>query len=373
MIAAAGRRAFVTFARTRKLSLRRACELAAASRNWLSYASRRQSGDEPVVKQLLQLATEHPRFGYRRLYVMLKRNGQQINLKRVRRLCLKHGLTLPRKRRRKRRGIGIGLPCKAEYPNQVWAYDFLEDRTETGRKLRILTVEDEFTRQCLAIEVEHRMNAAFVAKTLLRLFKENGTPQFVRSDNGPEFIAKNLMRTLQSQGVACRHIDPGSPWQNGINERFNGSYRDECANLETFHNVDHARVLSQSYRRYYNQVRPHSSLGYQTPSEFAAAWTKKQIQKDGCAGGGRLRLALCASSGRRGKNAKGSGPTALNDRPDDHRTIHVGAPVARQQSRILRVNKAKITKDKRARKFPARSKCKSIAKSIIRSGTRIGV
>ena len=319
-----------------------------------------------MVKQLLQLAKEHPRFGSRRLHVMLKRNGHKINLKRVRRLCLKHGLTLPRKRRRKRRGIGIGLPCKAEYPNQVWAYDFLEDRSETGRKLRILTVEDEFTRQCLAIEVEHRMNAAFVAKTLLRLFEEHGVPQFVRSDNGPacdelsrvEFIAKSLMRTLQSRSVACRHIDPGSPWQNGLCERFNGSYRDECANLETFHNVDHARVLSQSYRRYYNQERPHSSLEYQTPDEFAAAWKKKQIQKDGCAGGGRLRLSHCASSGRQGKKAQGSGPTALSDRPDDHRTIHVGARVARRQSPVLRVNRTKVTKDKQAGKFPARSKCK---------------
>jgi putative transposase len=289
---------------------------------------------------------------------MLKRKGHKINLKRVRRLCMKHGLTLPRKRRRKRRGIGIGLPCRAERPNQVWAYDFLEDRTETGRKLRILTIEDEFTRQCLAIEVEHRMNAQFVAQTLLRLFEEHGAPQFVRSDNGPEFIAKSLMQTLKSQGVACRHIDPGSPWQNGINERFNGSYRDECANLETFHNADHARVLSQSYRRYYNQVRPHSSLEYQTPSEFAATWNKEQIQKDGCAGGRGLRLALCASSGRHRKKPQRSGPTALNDRPDDHRTIHVGARVARQQSPVLRVDRAKVTKDLQVGKFPARSKCK---------------
>ena len=155
------------------------------------------------------------------------------------------------------------------------------------------------------------------------------------------------MRTLKSQGVACRHIDPGSPWQNGLCERFNGSYRDECANLETFHNADHARVLSQSYRRYYNQERPHSSLGYQTPDEFAAAWTKKQIHKDGCAGGRRLRLSHCASSGRAGKDSphkrhQGSGPTARSDRPDDHRTIHVGARVARQQSPILRPGRLRV-------------------------------
>jgi len=266
----ASRRAFVKFATAREVSARRACGLAGVSRRRLGYVSRRK--DDALVSRVKELARERPRFGYRRLHQMLRREGHRVNVKRVRRLCVLHGLKLSRKVRRKRRGQGNAMPCKAEYPNHVWAYDFVHDVCENGRKLKVLTVEDEFTRRCLAIEVEHRMPARFVAQTLLKLFAEHGTPTFVRSDNGPEFIAKCLMRTLQMKGVRCRHIDPGSPWQNGLNERFNGSYRDECANLETFHNRDHARALSRLYMKDYNERRPHSSLGYLTPGEF----TKQQ-------------------------------------------------------------------------------------------------
>ncbi len=261
------RRAFVKFALARDLSARRASELAGVSRRRLSYVSRRR--DDALVVRLKGLARERPRFGYRRLHQMLRREGHEVNVKRVRRLCVLHGLKLPRKARRKRRGRGVGVPCRAERPHHVWAYDFVHDVCENGRKLKVLTVEDEFTRRCLTIEVEHRMAARFVAGTLLELFAEHGTPAFVRSDNGPEFIAKGLMRALKVRGVECRHIEPGSPWQNGLNERFNGSYRDECANLETFHNRDHARALSRLYMRDYNERRPHSSLGYLTPNEFA--------------------------------------------------------------------------------------------------------
>lgn len=256
------------FALARELSSRRACELAGVSRRRLSYVARGR--DEVIPARLKELARERPRFGYRRLHQMLRREGHRVNVKRIRRLCVLHGLKLSRKVRRKRRGQGIGMPCRAEYPHHVWAYDFVHDVCENGRKLKVLTVEDEFTRRCLAIEVEHRMPARFVAQTLLKLFAEHGlTPALVRSDNGPEFIAKCLMRTLHVKGVECRHVDPGSPWQNGINERFNGSYRDECANLETFHNRNHARALSRLYVRDYNERRPHSSLGYLTPEEFA--------------------------------------------------------------------------------------------------------
>ena len=202
---------------------------------------------------------------------MLRRAGRAVNLKRVRRPCRGHGLLLKQKRRRKRRGIGAGVSCRAEHPDHVWAYDFVEDRTEAGRKLRVLTAEDEFTRECVAVEVEYRMSARYVADTLLRLFRERGVPKFVRSDNGPEFVAKHLMRVLAGSGVEARHIEPGSPWQNGRNERFNGTLRDECLNLETFHNRDHARALIKLFLfgRAYNERRPHSSLGYLTPREFA--------------------------------------------------------------------------------------------------------
>ena len=269
---------------------------------------------------------------------------------------------LKQKRRRKRRGIGIGVPCQAEHPNHVWAYDFVEDITETGRKLRILTVADEFTRECVTVEVEHRMNAKFVAGALRKCFGERGVPSFVRSDNGPEFIAKFLMRVLSIHAVAARHIDPGSPWQNGRNERFNGTLRDECLNLETFHNRDHARALIQLFGRSYNQRRPHSSLLYLTPAEFAAKW---KSENDGCAGGGvdsgapppnprdlSHRAPPAAQEEKNGPTEPEALPSVI-DRPDSRMAIHAGAPVASQQSRILRVDEMTLTKAMNAGKFPA--------------------
>jgi putative transposase len=331
------------------MSARSACALVKVSRRRLTYVAGRNDDDD-LTGRLKQLAVSHPRYGSRRLWALLRREGRLVNLKRVRRLCRKHGLTLRSRRRRKRRGIGIGQPCRAEHPHHTWAWDFMEDRTENGRKLRILTVEDEFTRRCLAIEVEHRMNARFVADTLLGLIAEHGAPRFVRSDNGPEFIAKHLMRVLAIHGASARHIDPGSPWQNGINERFNGTLRDECLNMETFASRDHARMICKVYARHYNTQRPHSSLGYQTPAEFAARWSnEKEENKDRCAGGDDLRLAHETPPAMAGKE-NGSSPKT---RPDSRKAIHDGAPVARQQSRILRVDDSSVTKTKRAGKVPA--------------------
>lgn len=251
----------------RKLSVRRACVLLGVSRRWLGYVSRRK--DRDMIEQLKELARRYPRFGYRRLHQMLRRQGHRGNVKRTRRLCVLAGLKLPARRHRKRRGIGIRAPVHAEYPNHVWAYDFVHDWTEQGRQLRILTLEDEYTRECLAIEVGHRMGAAAVCATLRRLFGVRGVPAFIRSDNGPEFLARALQRMLAVHAVTCCPIDPGSPWQNGRNERFNGIFRDECGNMETFHHLDHARAVCRLFMRYYNQERPHSSLGYRTPEEFA--------------------------------------------------------------------------------------------------------
>jgi putative transposase len=251
----------------RKLSARRACELMGMSRRWLSYQGLRK--DQDVSERLKTLARRYPRFGYRRLHQMLLREGVKVNVKRVRRLCVMLGLKLPARRKRKRRGIGIGAPVKAEHVNHVWAYDFVFDWCENGRQLKMLTVEDEFTRECLAIEVEHRMGAKGVCEALNKVMARRGAPEFVRSDNGPEFIARRLMEMLKARGVTCRHIDPGSPWQNGKNERFNGTLRDECTEMETFHHRDHARAVCRLFMRHYNQERPHSSLGYQTPEEFS--------------------------------------------------------------------------------------------------------
>lgn len=155
----------------------------------------------------------------------------------------------------------------------------MEDRTHGGRnggrKLRILTIIDEFTRRCIEVELEHRMNAKFVARTLLRLFRAWGTPKFIRSDNSSEFIARSLMGVLKAQGVEARHIDPGSPWHNGIDERFNGTLRRELLDRETFHNRDHARALVKLYGRSYTNERRHSSLGYLTPLAFDVRWRRE--------------------------------------------------------------------------------------------------
>lgn len=353
MIDVSERRAFVKFAVTREMSARCACDLVKVSRRRLGYVGRKN--DEPLVSRLKELAASHPRYGGRMLWAMLRREGQKVNLKRVRRLCRKHGLTLRPGRRRKRRGIGTGLPCKAEHPHHTWAWDFVEDRTESGRKLRILTVEDEFTRMCLAIEVEYRMNSRFVADTLMALIAEHGMPRFIRSDNGPEFIAKYLMRIFAVHGIEARHIDPGSPWQNGHNERFNGTVRGECLNLETFAGRDHARMICKVYGRQYNTERPHSSLGYLTPREFAVRYAASH--------GGNLRgvsqepsagalpphprdLSHCAPPACVGKK-NGSSDQA---RPVSRKAIRVGAPVASQQSHILRADGSKVTTHKGVRK-----------------------
>jgi putative transposase len=194
---APARREAAAFFRARRMSARRACRWLGLGRSWLAYVGGRRKDEGEVGAELKDLAAANPRYGCRRLHQMLRRTtGRVVNLKRVRRLCREHGLMLKQRRKRKRRGIGVGVPCRAEHPGHVWAYDFVEDRTETGRKVRVLTVVDEFTRECMTVEAEYRMNARFVADTLARLFGERGVPKFVRSDNGPEFIAKARMNML---------------------------------------------------------------------------------------------------------------------------------------------------------------------------------
>jgi putative transposase len=169
------------------------------------------------------------------------------------------------------------VPQTATHPNHVWSYDFLEDRCTNGQKLRILTVVDEFTRECLAIRTERYFPAWKVQRVLEGLFAEQSAPKFLRSDNGPEFIARELQGWLAQERAESFYIDPGSPWQNAYGESFNGKFRDECLNLEEFANPAEARVVHESWRRYYNGERPHSSLGYQTPWEFKAACQQGKV------------------------------------------------------------------------------------------------
>jgi hypothetical protein len=240
-------------------------------------------------------------------------------------------------------------PLVADHPNHVWTYDFVCDVDESGRKLRFLTVEDEFTRESVAIEAGTRLPSGKVIQVLAKVIGERGAPQFIRSDNGPEFIAKALMNWLKERGVKTHHIDPGSPWQNGFCESLNGKFRDEFLNMELFHHPDHARAMSRLWRRYYNQERPHSSLAYQTPMEFAVRWGMRKEEKD------VADLPLYAPPTDR---VKGNGPSdearpaRRQSLPPSRMVIHAGAPVASQQSRILRVDRAEFRRTMKAAECP---------------------
>ena len=267
----AQRREAVVFLVERHISERRACALVGIGRSSARYQAKPQD-DSDIVARLKAIAKEHPRFGYRRAKEMLRRQGKRVNHKRVRRLWVKAGLALPLRRAKKRRSTGGSVPTVATHPGHVWTYDFMEDRTADGRKLRLLTVIDEFSRECLAIQVRRSFPAKAVLPVLKGLFAEHGRPEFLRSDNGPEFIATAIRDWLVEQGASTLYIDPGSPWQNAFGESFNGRFRDECLNLEVFVSVAEAAVIAEKWRVHYNEVRPHSSLGYQTPLEFKAAW-----------------------------------------------------------------------------------------------------
>jgi putative transposase len=265
----ADRRDAVAFLRLKGVSERRACRLMRLGRSSLRYRPR-GGRDEALRLQLREIARRHPRYGYRRAWAVLRREGWSVNLKRVHRVWKDLGLAVPRRHRRRRRrgGDHDPVPVRAERPGHVWTYDFLKDHCENGQALRILTVVDEFTRECLAIEVGGSFGARRVRAVLERLFAEHNPPEWLRSDNGPEFIALALKAWLAERGSRPRYIDPGCPWQNAYGESFNGKLRDECLNLELFASRGEAAVVLEAWRLDYNMQRPHSSLGYRTPREF---------------------------------------------------------------------------------------------------------
>ena len=223
--------------------------------------------DAPILQRMKELSARYPRYGYRRIQVFLRREGHRMSRDRTHRLWRLAGLQVPRKRRRRRAQPSL-RPQTPTGRNEVWAYDFMFDHCANGQKLKCLTVIDEWTRECLAIEVSGRIRSRDLIETLQRLFRERGMPRYLRSDNGPEFVAQRVRRWLQSQQVQTAFIEPGKPWQNGTDESFNGKFRDECLNLEWFRSRKEAKVVIESWRHHYNEVRPHSSLGYRTPHEY---------------------------------------------------------------------------------------------------------
>lgn len=261
----------------RGLSQRRACDLLGANRATVQYRGHVEADDDAVGRRIRELAYAHPRYGYRRIWALLRREGQTVNRKRVQRLW-QHAQLQVRKpaRRRRRRGIATDRPTQATHPGHVWTYDFVHDACFNGTKLKLLPIVDEFTRECLAIEVATALSAQRVIPVLARLFATHGAPQFLRSDNGPEFIAHAIQGWLALQRAGTLYIDPGCPWQNGFAESFNGTLRDECLNMQAFHSLAEARIVIEQFRRQYNEERPHSRLGYQTPVEFKRDWLASQ-------------------------------------------------------------------------------------------------
>ena len=254
------------------VSERRACRVLRQPRATQRRGPRRSEGEARLVKRMVELAGEYGRFGYRRITAMLVAEGYRVNPKRVARLWRQEGLKVPQKQPRRGRlwlGDGSCIRLRPAYRDHVWSYDFVAARTQDGRPLRLLTLLDEYTRECLAIEVGRRLTSEDVLERLTQLFAARGTPGYIRSDNGSEFTAQAVRNWLAALGVKTLFIEPGSPWENGYCESFNGKLRDELLNTELFDTLLEARILVERWRRHYNTVRPHSALGYVPPAPEA--------------------------------------------------------------------------------------------------------
>jgi putative transposase len=236
----------------------------------LGYTSQRPFQDAELQAAMKRLAQQHPRYGYRRIWALLRRRGEHVNHKRVYRLWRESGFNLYARRRRRRVAPPSPRLPEATKPHDIWAYDFVHARCANGEALKCLAVVDEYTRICLAIEVGYRIDSGQVVAVLTQLIHTYGMPRYLRSDNGPEFVANAIKVWLSTQGIGTVYIEPGKPWQNGAIESFIGKFRDECLNMEWFLNRREAQVIIESYRRYYNEERPHSSLAYRTPAEASA-------------------------------------------------------------------------------------------------------
>jgi putative transposase len=273
MVGAPSRRIAVRILQEEKnRSERYSCGVLSISRSTLRYKSKQKPDEEHIRSEVKRLAYENRRYGYRRITALLRRKWR-INEKRVHRIWKEEGLGINKKRPKRRQyGPKGEMVNKAEYPNHVWSYDFVEDRMKDGSRVRMLSVVDEFTREALAIYVSPVIGSAEVRETLEILMDRRGIPGHIRSDNGSEFIAGMIKDWLNQKGCKTIYIEPASPWQNSYIESFNGSLRDECLNMNVFITGDQARDIIENWRIEYNEFRPHSSLGYLTPKDFAARY-----------------------------------------------------------------------------------------------------
>ena len=266
-----------------RVSERRVCGVLGQPRATQRYHSKRPELDRHLTSEMRRLADARPRFGSERIHQLLPEVGWRVNYKRVHRLWKQEHMQVPRKQRKRRRFPGNSAnSCvrhRARHRNHVWSYDFITDRTEDGRQLKILVVIDEFTRESLAVEVGRQFTSREVILTLQYLFAVRGAPQNIRSDNGPEFIAERVKRWLAAACVDTLYIQKASPWENGYVESFNSRLRDELLNRELFLCLDEARYVLDDWCRDYNQYRPHSSIDWQTPASYAASCQDMTVEE----------------------------------------------------------------------------------------------
>ena len=251
------------------MSERRACKVLGQSRATQRRVTIELDDEEFIKNRIITLAKKYGRYGYRRITALLRNEGIMINHKRVERIWRQEGLKVPGKQPKRGRlwlNDGSCIRLRSEYRNHVWTYDFVMDRTNDGRKIRMLTIIDEYTRESLAIIVKRRLNSMDVLLTLADLFIRKGVPDYIRSDNGSEFTAIMIRKWLKSIDVKTLYIEPGSPWENGYIESFNGKLRDELLDREVFYTLKEAQILIERWRIEYNTIRPHSSLGYRPPA-----------------------------------------------------------------------------------------------------------
>jgi putative transposase len=251
-------------------SERSACRAVGLHRSSAQYVAKPQPGREALKSRLRELALERPRFGSRRLHALLSREGFVASPNTVHRYCKSMDLQVRIRKPRRKIVTGKTVPTKAIAVNHVWAYDFTHDSCENGETFRVLTLVDEYTRECLVLEARASWSAVEVSSILEEIVAERGAPAYLRSDNGPEFIAHFLQEWLTGAGIGTRYIEPGKPWQNGHNESFNGKLKDELLHREVFYHLLEAQIVLEDWRMDYNEKRPHSALGYLTPSEFAS-------------------------------------------------------------------------------------------------------
>ena len=254
---------------TLSVSERRACRVLGQVRRTQRYTPKVADDEEALTENIVSLATEYGRYGYRRITALLKTDGWRVKHKRVERIWRQEGLKVPARQPKRGRlwfNDGSCIRLRPEHRNHVWAYDFVFDRTREGRPLKFLTIVDEYTRECLTIEVARKQTSRDVLRTLAKLMLKYGVPKHIRSDNGPEFVARAVRSWLSRLGVETLFIERGSPWENGYIESFNGKFRDELLNGEIFTTLQEAKVLTAWWRRQYNHLRPHSALGYRPPA-----------------------------------------------------------------------------------------------------------